>query len=311
METITLKQTEDQLKAFLSSSSKPLLAVVGPTASGKTSLAVQLAKEFNGEVINADSRQVYKEIVIGNALTTEEEQEGVPHHLFSCTPLSHPFNVSEYKEKADALIADIQSRGKLPILCGGTFLWTDAVIDNFVIPPGKPSMERRDELEKLDVDTLLEQLAQVDPESADHLRAAKNKRYIIRALEIYEQTGQKKSDIAQKAERQYDVYKIAPQWDREVLYDRINKRTSHQLDSGLVKEVQGIINRHAGGNPDILLELAWPSVTSIGCKEVVPHIKGEVTREQLLEKLQQVNRNYAKRQLTWLRKDEEVKWMKG
>lgn len=309
MKTHTTDQIRQELQVFLSSTEKPLLAVVGPTASGKTSLSIQLAKELNGEVINADSRQVYKEIVIGNALTTREEQDGVPHHLFSCIPLSHPYNVSEYKQQAEELITDIHSRDKLPILCGGTFLWTDAVIDNFVIPPGVPDMDRRKELEELSVEQLLDQLNQVDPESAEHLRTDRNKRYIIRAIEIYEQTDQKKSELASKAERQYDVLKVAPYWEREELYERINERTAIQLDSGLVEEVQNIIDRHAGGDPDRLLELAWPSVTSIGCKEVVPFIKGEVTRDQLLKKLQQVNRHYAKRQLTWLRKDEEVKWV--
>ena len=310
MDIFTLQQIEDQLKVFMQHAQKPLVVVMGPTASGKSRLAVDLAKAFHGEVINADSRQVYQEIVVGNALTSEEEMQGVPHHLFSHVPLSWPYNVAQYKAEAESKIEDIQARGKLPILCGGTFLWIDAVVDNFSIPVVEPDMGRREELEQLDVESLLEQLSAVDPEGAVRLREDRNKRSIIRALEIYRQTGQTKSALASRGERKVQVFKVAPFWEREQLYERIDQRAEVQLHSGLIEEVGALIDRYADGIPERLLELRWPSLTSIGCKELVPYWQGVIHLEQLLVKLQQVNRNYAKRQLTWLRRDDEIRWLR-
>src|SRR3990172_1332302 len=164
------QEIEQEIYSFLSAAKEPLLVVVGPTASGKTKLAVKLARKFNGEVINADSRQFYQEMKIGNELTKPEEMEGIPHHLLGVYPLSHNLSVAEYKKTAEDLIDDILQRGKVPILCGGTFLWVDAVVDNFQIPDGKPDYGFRNELEKLSIDELLVKLDKVDPDEAEHLR---------------------------------------------------------------------------------------------------------------------------------------------
>ncbi len=294
---------------WLKKARKPLLVIQGATASGKTALAVELAKRFDGEVINADSRQIYEEIKIGNALPTDEERQGIPHHLFSCIPLERSLSVAEYQKLCFRTIEDILHRKKLPILCGGTMLWIDAVVDNFLIPAGEPDKDFRKKLEDLDIDELLSRLNSVDPESAISLMKSKNKRYIIRALEIYHLTGKKKSQLAKKRRRRFEVLKIAPEVEREALYERINKRTQRQLENGLIEEVQGIIDRHAGGSPAKLQKLDLPALTSIGVKEVVPYLLKGISREELLAKLQQHNRNYAKRQLTWLKKDKEIRWI--
>jgi tRNA dimethylallyltransferase len=300
-----------KITSFLSDSNKPLITVMGPTASGKSSLAVKLAKQFDGEVINADSRQVYEEMKIGNELTKPEEMEGIPHHLFSYVPLKQTLSVADYKADAERTIEEIQSRGKLPIICGGSVLWIDAVVDNYQIPAGEPDMEYRAQLELKSVEDLLSELREVDPDSAVQFQETKNKRYIMRALEVFHMTGQKKSELAKKGERKYQVFKVAPHWDREVIYERINARTHVQVDNGMIPEVQALVDKYADGEPKKLLELGWPSLTSIGCKEVVPLLAGEINKEDLIARLQQNNRNYAKRQLTWLRKYGEIRWLEA
>lgn len=302
-------EVSEQIEHFLQEHQQPLLVVMGPTASGKTKLAVQLAQQFDGEVINADSRQVYQEMEIGNELTKPEEMQGIPHHLLSFVPLDQAYSVADFKRDAEAKIEDIQARGKTPILCGGSVLWIDAVVDNFLIPTGEPDWEFRKALESREAEDLLQELNTVDPDSAEQFQETRNKRYIVRALEIYHMTGKKKSELAQKGERKYEVFKVAPYWDREVIYERINTRTVHQVDNGMIEEVQGLVDKYADGNPEQLLQLGWPSLTSIGCKEVIPFLLGEISKEQMIAQLQQNNRNYAKRQLTWLKKDEEIHWI--
>lgn len=309
MKIKTPDQISLEIRSFLDTAKNPLLVVVGPTASGKTKLAVHLAKQFNGEIINADSRQIYEEMKIGNELTKPEEMEGIQHHLLGCYPISSNISIAEYKRDAEAVIGDVLKRGKLPILCGGSVMWIDAVVDNYVIPEGNPDWKLRAELEKKGIDELLEELDRIDQESAEHLRGERNKRYIIRALEIYSQTGRKKSEIMKKGIRKYEIFKLAPYRDRKDIYKRINERTAYQVDHGMIPEVQALVNKYSKGDPRKLLELGWPGITSIGCKEVIPYLLNEITKEELISTLQQHNRNYAKRQLTWLRKDQEVNWI--
>lgn len=304
-------QIHQLIKEWLKSVNKPLLVVEGPTASGKTKLAVDLAKAFDGEVINADSRQIYQDIRIGNALTSSEDMQGIPHHLFSFFPLSDSVTVVDYKKLCKKTIEEVHSRGKLPVLCGGTTMWIDAVVDNYVVPLAKANPELREELEKLSIDELLSRLNVVDPDSAERLVKERNKRYIIRALEVYELTGKTKTATAKKGKRQYDVFKVAPHWEREELYRRIDQRTQEQFDAGLVGEVQDLVEKYAGGDLERFVSLNWPGLTSIGCKEVLPYLQGQVDLNGLISRVQQANRNYAKRQLTWLRKDKEVNWIEG
>jgi len=309
MSDLSILELKSALATFLDGSTKPFVAVMGATASGKTSLAVELALQFDGEVINADSRQIYQEMEIGNELTKPEEMQGVPHHLFGCIPLSEPMSVAQYQQEAFRLIEDIRSRGKLPIICGGTSLWIDAVVDNFQIPEGEPDMAYRKQLEEQSVEELLDQLKEVDPASHDQLKEQGNKRYIIRALEIYELTGKRKSEQAGKGPRLYDAYKVAPDRPREEIYNRINARTIVQVNGGMIPEVQALVDKYAEGRPQALLDLGWPGISSIGCKEVVPYLTGDIDKEELISTLQQHNRQYAKRQLSWLRKDPEIHWI--
>jgi len=299
----------EEITTWLQNTQHPLLVVVGPTASGKTKLAVELAEKFNGEVINADSRQIYQGIEVGNALTKPEEMKGIRHHLFGSYPLDHHFSVAEYKQVAEEWIKRVQKFGKLPILCGGTTMWIDSVVDNYIIPETKPNHELRADLELLSTDELLSRLNEVDPESAEQLIKERNKRYIIRALEIFHETGKTKSALAKKGKRKFEVFKVAPHWQREKLYKRINQRTKEQLEKGMIEEVQSLVDQFGKGDLEKFSKLPWPGLSSIGCKEVIPFLRGEITTEQLLENIQQVNRNYAKRQLTWLRKDKEVNWI--
>ncbi len=298
----------EELQEFLKTAEKPLIVIAGPTASGKTKLAVKIAHAVGGEVINADSRQVYMEMIIGNELTKPEEMEGIPHHLLSFVPLERNYTVADFKRDAEDQIDEIRGRGSVPIICGGTMLWTDAVVDNFSLPEGEPDWEFRDQLLKLSAEELLEKLEAVDPESAEQLKSDMNPRYLTRALEIFEMTGKKKSEISEKGERQYEVFKMAPYWDREVLYERINARTQVQFENGMVEE-QDLVDKYAEGTPEKLLELRWPGLTSIGCKEVIPFLKGDATAEETVELLRRNNRRYAKRQISWLKKDEEIRWI--
>ena len=237
---------------------------------------------------------------IGNERTKPEEMEGIPHHFLGTIPPDHVMNVAEYKKMAEEIIEDIYERGKLPFLVGGTGLYIDAITKNFQIPKGEPDMEYRNKLEELSIDDLLIKLKEVDPEEYQKLKTEKNKRFIIRALEIYNQTGKPKSLLATKGESKYDSFKIAVEWPRDLLYKRINERTIYQVDNGMIPEVEDLIKKY---DPTL------PAMTSIGCKEVIPFLNGEISKEEMIQTLQQNNRNYAKRQMTWFKRDPEIHWL--
>ena len=190
-------------------------------------------------------------------------------------------------------------------------LWIDAVVDNFTLETGEPDWDLRNHLESLETQDLFEQLQAVDKKAADELKETMNKRYIIRALEIHHTTGEKKSTTSGKNPRKYDVFKVAIDWERDVLYERINKRTAHQFNNGMVEEVQNLMNTYANGNPSELAKVNWPSITSIGCKEVIPYLQGIQNDEETIELLRRNNRRYSKRQMTWLKRDEEIHWIDG
>ncbi len=291
-----------KIKKFLETSNHPLIVIGGPTASGKTKLAVKLCKEFDGEIINADSRQIYDEMEIGNERTKPEEMEGIPHHLLAIAKPDEVITIADYKRLAEKVIDDIHSRKKIPFLVGGTGLYLDVVTRNFQIPVGHPDQKLRKKLEQKSVEELLQNLQKIDRKEYEKQKIQKNKRFIIRALEIFQLTGQSKSNTAGQANPKYDSFKIAINWPREILYDRINQRTAYQLEHGMIEEVQTLLKKY-----DPLL----PAMTSIGCKEVIPYLKNEITKEELLGTLRQNNRNYAKRQLTWFKKDPDYHWIEG
>lgn len=278
----------------------PLLVVAGPTASGKTSLAIALAKALDGEVVSADSMQVYRGIGIATACPTMEERDGVVHHLLDYVPLSDSYSVARYAEEARAVIADIHSRGKLPILCGGTGLYIAAVTDNVRYSEQDDEQAKalrarlQEELAAKGDQAMWDRLYAVDPALAEKLHIHDRGR-IVRAIEIYELTGVPMSEWhrRQKSEPSpYDVTMLVLDFrDRSRLYDRIDRRVDVMLDNGLLEETASVVR------------LASPTAEqAIGCKELRPYFDGECSLKEALELMKRRSRQYAKRQLSWFRR---------
>ena len=276
-----------------------ILAVVGPTASGKTSLAVELARRLDGEVICCDSMQIYREMSIGTAKPTEEEKRGVPHHLFDIKDPDEPFSAMEYVTLAEAAVTDILSRGKLPVFCGGTGLYLDAFLRGGMpeTPGADPAL--RAELaafaEAHGAEALHAELVRVDPESAA-LSHPNNLRRVIRALEIHRLTGVPKSEWDRRSKEAPSRYNAAVLGlafaDRALLYDRIERRVDMMLEDGLLEETRALLS--AG-----VFERSPTAAAAIGYKELLPFLRGESTLDDAVNELKTATRRYAKRQLTW------------
>lgn len=284
-----------------------VISVVGPTASGKTRLAVELAKHFNGEIISADSMQIYQGMAIATAKPTQEEMQGIPHHLIDFLPPDQTYSVALFVRDAARCIKEITARGRLPIIAGGTGLYVDSLLDHVQF-----SEEQRDEayaaqlraeLLQNGVEPLLQRLWEVDAASARRLSAEKNPKRIIRALEFYHTTGTTITEqLAQSRQTPspYRAVKLGLNFkDREKLYDRINRRVDQMLAQGLIEEAQRVL-----ASP-----LSCTSVMAIGYKELMPYFQNEATLEECIEKLKRETRRYAKRQLTWFRRDKEIHWL--
>jgi len=282
-----------------------VVAVVGPTASGKTALSIRLAKEFNGEIINGDSMQIYKDLDIGTAKITEEEMEGIPHHLLDIKEPTESFSVAEYQTLVREKIAEIQERGKLPIIVGGSGLYVQAVLYDFQFTEEQVDEEARkkyyDELAKIGPDAMHEKLAKLDPETAKTIHP-NNTRRVIRALEMVELHGESKATEEHQRGNvpMYNHLIIGLDMDREKLYDRINLRVDLMIEKGLLHEVRGLWER---GIRDV------QSVQAIGYKELYAYLDGLVTFEDATEQLKQNSRRYAKRQLTYFRNKMDVQWI--
>jgi tRNA dimethylallyltransferase len=283
-----------QIQTFLNTAKKeglpPLIVVFGPTASGKTSLSIELAKALNGEIVSADSRQIYRKMPISTALVTKDEMQGIRHHMVEITDPDTPISMAEYREMALKCIEDILHRGKIPFLVGGTGLYISAIIENYEMPKVPPNEKLREKLEKLAnekgkeaVHKLLEEL---DPEKAKEIHA-NNLRYVIRAIEILSNTKQKPTTGKSK----FSTFIINLEWSREVLYNRINKRVDIMIETGLIEEIKSLI-MHG-------YDTSLPALTSVGVKEIIPFIEGRNTLEESIELLKKNTRNYAKRQVTW------------
>ena len=281
-----------------------VVAIIGPTASGKTALSIKLAKEIDGEVINGDSMQVYKQLDIGTAKITEQEMEGVPHHLINIKEPTESFSVAEYQKLVRAKIEEIQSRGKMPIIVGGTGLYIQSVLYDFVFTDEKVDEEARkayyDELAAVGPLKMHEKLAKLDPKTAAQIHP-NNTRRVIRAIELAEQAGSVKSseehhrgDVAL-----YNHLIIGLDIDREELYDRINRRVDKMIEQGLVQEVRALYDQNIR---DV------QSVKAIGYKELYDYFDGRSTFEEAIESIKQNSRRYAKRQLTYFRNKLDVKW---
>ena len=284
-----------------------LICVVGPTASGKTRLAVELAKALNGEVLSCDSMQIYRRMDIGTAKPTPEETQEVPHHMIDVIGPEEPFSVGRYVEMADPILQDILSRGKTCVLCGGTGLYVDSLMAGRTFAP-YPETGRRQELEALadreGTEAVLEKLRAVDPDSAERLHPG-NRRRIIRAMEVYLETG--KTITQHNLETQAVPAKYHPLWigldftDRADLYRRIDRRVDLMMEGGLLDEIQRLLSE---GVPPTAT-----SLQAIGYKEPMAALRGEMTMEEAVEKVKQESRRYAKRQLTWFRRNKEIHWI--
>lgn len=285
---------------------KPLVAVVvGPTASGKTSLAVEIAKVFDGEVVSADSMQIYKGMDIATAKPTTEEMQGIPHHLISIVGADEVFSVNEFKTAATEAIEDILSRNKLPIVAGGTGFYIDTLVNNTEFLDYEKSdirqkLEKRYEQEG--IAPLYNELCDIDPETAERLHENDTKR-IIRALEVYRSTGKTISEQCRLSHLNESPYRFCiigiSADDRQVLYDRINARVDLMLEAGLLKEAGEFFS----------LPVSSTAKQAIGYKELKPYIDGFCSLDEATEKLKMETRRYAKRQLTWFRKRENINWI--
>jgi len=286
----------------------PLIVIVGPTATGKTALGVELAKLFcgNAEIVSGDSMQLYKGMDIATANPTQEELQGIPHHLISLFDADKSFSVAEYVTLAKAAIENIHRRGKQPILVGGTGLYINSVIDNITFTPSASCPELRARLTQKAAEqgrqVLLSELREFDPETANSLHP-NNLGRIIRAIEIYRLEGVPMS--AQKrhsreSESPFDVTMIGLNFrDRQLLYDRINRRVDRMLRDGLLEEAAALRKK----------PLSKTASQAIGHKELEPYFEGAASLEEVVEKLKQSTRNYAKRQLTWFMRDERINWI--
>ena len=285
-----------------------IICVAGPTASGKTSLSIALAKALNGEVISCDSMQIYRGMDIGTAKPTQEEMAGVPHHMLDVVSPADDFSVSRYCEMADPILQDILARGKTAIIAGGTGLYMDALIRGNSFAPF-PSTGMREKLEaqadEIGMEAMLEQLRAIDPESAERLPVADRKR-IIRALEVYYETGETITEHNRKTQAIPPKYN--PIWfaledkNRQDLYDRIDKRVDLMLELGLMDEIHQLL---ASGIPE-----KCTAMQAIGYKEFLDAIAGRCTVTEAADLVKQSSRRYAKRQLTWLRRNEAIHWLR-
>ena len=284
-----------------------IICIAGPTASGKTSLAIALAKRYNGEVVSCDSMQVYRNMDIGTAKPSAEEQEGIVHHMIDVAAADEDFSVSKYCEMAVPIVDDIVARGKTAIIAGGTGLYMDSLIKGNDFAPF-PSTGMRERLEaqadREGMEAMLARLASIDPDSAARLHLSDRKR-IIRALEVYYETGE--TITAHNLKTQAIPPKYDPLWlgldfaDRAELYRRIDLRVSIMLEMGLVEEIRALL---ASGIPS-----KCTAMQAIGYKEFVAALEGHISIAEAADQVRQSSRHYAKRQLTWFRRNKDIHWL--
>ena len=284
-----------------------LICICGPTASGKTALSVALAKQLHTEIISADSMQIYRGMDIGTAKPTAEERQGVPHHLLDICAPGEPFSVARYVELADAAAQDVLSRGMVPIVAGGTGLYMDALIECSTFSGDETDLSVREKYQRMAAEQGNEAvhafLAKVDPEGAGRLHPNNLKR-VIRALEVYEQTGMTIDAFNRLHKRpapKYAALKIGVcPAERQTLYDRIDLRVDQMLADGLLEETKRLLDSGA---------LAGTAAQAIGYKELLGYLQGDAPLADCVALLKQRSRNYAKRQLTWLKRDDNIHWI--
>lgn len=277
-----------------------IICVVGATASGKTDLAVKLAKAVDGEIISADSMQVYKNMPIATAVATKEEQDGVVHHLVEFLDADQTFSVADFVERAKVLIDEITARGRVPIVAGGTGLFVDSLVKNISFSKVGSNAEIRNELAEKSNEELYERLLKLDANAAEDIHPNNRKR-VIRALELC-MSGTSKTEQNENSmliDSPYDALYIGIGYkDRQKLYDRINKRVDLMLEAGLENEARQMLGKQG-----------LTARQAIGHKELQPYIDGKITLDEATENLKRETRRYAKRQLTWFRRNENINWL--
>lgn len=286
---------------------KPKVIVIcGPTASGKTALSIQLAQKINGEIISSDSMQIYKNMNIGTAKPDKQEMQGIKHYLLDFVEPNQRYSVADYKKDAENAIEDILQKGKVPIIVGGTGLYVDSLIYGIEYPNiefdenYRKKLEKRAEKEGLE--KLYEEARKIDPQAMEKISRNDQKR-ILRVLEIYNATGKTKTEQeieSRKNEVKYDYRVFAINMDREKLYDRINKRVDIMIQKGLIEEVENLLKKYN----------EFPTaMQGLGYKEVVEYIQGKVLKEDMIENIKRESRRYAKRQITWFKKNKQTIWI--
>lgn len=285
-----------------------VIVICGPTASGKTALSIELAKKINGEIVSADSMQIYKDMNIGTAKPTKEEMGEIQHYLLDFVSPEERYSVAQYKQDAKKAIKEIIEKGKTPIIVGGTGLYVDSLIYEIEYNDIKLDEEYRKKLEKIVEEQGLEELykkaVEIDPEAMKKI-SLNDKKRIMRVLEIYHSTGKTKTEQEKESRKnpvEYDYRVFAINWDREILYERINKRVDIMVDQGLIEEVKEILNKY---------DTFPTAMQGLGYKEVVDYLNGTYTKEEMIEKIKLETRRYAKRQLTWFRKNKQTIWLDG
>ena len=288
---------------------KPKVIVIcGPTASGKTALSIELAKKINGEIVSCDSMQIYKDMDIGTAKPTIEEMQGIKHYMLDFVSPDERYSVADYKKQAKQAIREIIEKGKVPIVVGGTGLYVDSLIyeieyQNIEFDEKyRKQLEERSEKEGLEA--LYNEAKKIDPEAIIKI-SPNDKKRILRILEIYNATGKNKTEQekeSRKNEVEFDYKVYAISWDREKLYDRINQRVDIMIDQGLIEEVRKIYSKYN----------KFPTaMQGLGYKEVLEYLEGKCNKQEMIDKIKQETRRYAKRQLTWFRKNKQTIWLDG
>jgi tRNA dimethylallyltransferase len=286
---------------------KKLFVIVGPTASGKTSLSIELAKIYDGEIVSADSMQIYRGMNIATAKPTEEEMQGIKHHLIDFLDADQSYSVGKYVDDAKYAVEDIISRDKFPILCGGTGLYIDSFLNGIEFIDNSSDPDLRAELNKIGeekgIDSLLNILLEIDPYSYRRLFEERNQKRIVRAIEFYKTTGititeQIENSKSNDPEYNYMIFGLKA-FDRQFLYDRINKRIDIMVKNGLVEEAEKVLKS----------DLSETASKAIGYKQLKPYFEGAASLEECIDKIKTETRHYAKRQLTWFRRNNNINWI--
>lgn len=300
----------EQVRRFLiqaeKSRKKPLVVVLGPTASGKTALSLRLALEIDGEVISADSRQIYREMDLGTDKIAPDIRAKVPHHLIDIRDPDQPYSLSDFQRDTARTIDDIHRRNKVPLLVGGTGLYISAIVQNYQLPEVPPDHNLRKELEaeleKEGPESLHKMLAELDPLAASKIHP-NNRRYLIRALEIVLTTKKPVAEQQKRRECPYEVFQIGIDWPTEQLFDRINRRVDEQMKNrGLLDETSHLLAKY---------DKKLPSMTGLGYKQIIQYLEGEITLDEAMELLKKETHDYARRQRTWFKRDTSIYWVEG